>query len=86
MRESLAGASAVAQQLGGDAGQQLLSTAQHSFVNGFTGTLLIAVAVAAIGAVVSWFVLPRARVVEEGGAPDAAVAAQPGEADARTGS
>lgn len=65
VRESLAGAAAVAQELGGTAGARLLSTAQQSFVNGFSGTLLVAVGVAVAGAVASLLVLPRSRVPEE---------------------
>ncbi|MBK3562680.1 MFS transporter [Streptomyces sp. MBT62] len=83
VRESLAGAHAVAQQLGGDAGQRVLNAAQHSFVDGFTGTLLIAVAVAGLGAIASAFILPRERVAEDDGTLDAALAAQPGDANAR---
>ncbi|WP_406500175.1 DHA2 family efflux MFS transporter permease subunit [Streptomyces sp. NBC_00846] len=86
VRESLAGAAAVAEQVGGAAGERVLSAAQASFVNGFTGTLLIAVAVATVGAVASAFILPRQRVVEADGATDAALPAQPGEAGVRAGS
>ncbi|PSM39897.1 hypothetical protein C6Y14_28860 [Streptomyces dioscori] len=85
VRESLAGASAVAQEIGGAAGERVLSAAQESFVHGFTGTLTVAVAVAAVGAIASAFILPRGQTVEEDGAPAADVPAEP-EADARTGS
>lgn len=81
VRESLAGASAVAQQVGGAAGQRVLQAAQDAFVGGFTTTLLIAVGIAVVGAVVSAFVLPRARVADEGTLA-ADQAAQPGSTDA----
>jgi MFS family permease len=71
VRESLAGASAVAQQMGGSAGQKVLDAAQHSFVGGFATTLLIAVGVAVAGAVTAALVLPRDRVAEDDGTAQA---------------
>ncbi|WP_329553639.1 MFS transporter [Streptomyces sp. NBC_00696] len=85
VRESLAGASAAAKQLGGAAGERVLSAAQHSFVHGFAGTLLVAVGVAAVGAVASLVILPSARTAADDGASSAGLPVQP-EADARTGS
>ncbi|MGW3647545.1 MFS transporter [Streptomyces sp. NPDC000878] len=85
VRESLAGASAVAQQMGGAAGERVLSAAQASFVHGFSGTLMVAVAVAVVGAVASAFILPRGQTVEKDGAVAADLPTQP-EAGARTGS
>ncbi|MGA5452723.1 MFS transporter [Streptomyces umbrinus] len=85
VRESLAGATAVAQQMGGAAGERVLSAAQQSFVHGFTGTLMVAVGVAVVGAVVSAFILPRGRTMDEDGTLSADVPAEP-EAGARAGS
>lgn len=61
VRESLSGAASVAERLGGTAGARVLDAAQHSFVNGFAATLLIAVIVAVVGALASAVVLPRGR-------------------------
>ena len=81
VRESLAGASATAEQLGGAAGRRVLDAAQHSFVGGFATTLMIAVGVAVAGALTTAFVLPRARVAEDGATAQAEVAAPGGKAD-----
>jgi EmrB/QacA subfamily drug resistance transporter len=55
---SIASAGAVAHELGGTAGQQLLAAARQGFVDGASTGLLIASAVAALGAVVAWRYLP----------------------------
>ncbi|WP_062214442.1 MFS transporter [Streptomyces sp. NBRC 109706] len=70
VRESLAGATAVAEQTGGATGQRLLETAQQAFVSGFAATLTVAAAVAAIGAIVSAFVLPRTRLDPDEDGPE----------------
>jgi EmrB/QacA subfamily drug resistance transporter len=67
VRESLAGASVVAQQLGGDTGRRVLEAAQQSFVDGFAPTLIIAVGVAVAGALATAFILPRARIADGDG-------------------
>ncbi|MEV7035755.1 MFS transporter [Streptomyces sp. NPDC093272] len=82
VRESLAGAHAVAQQLGGSAGRRVLDAAQHSFVGGFATTLLIAVGVAVAGALATAVVLPRDRVSEADGTSMADDAVRGDSADA----
>lgn len=60
----------------------MLDAAQQSFVGGFTGTLLIAVGVAAVGALAAAFILPRARVADEDGTAQSEAAARSDSADA----
>jgi EmrB/QacA subfamily drug resistance transporter len=68
-RDSLAGAMALADRIGGPGGERLASTAQQAFVDGMHTAVIVAAAVAAAG---SLFVLaalpgrePRAAVVPE---------------------
>ncbi|MEV6974454.1 MFS transporter [Kitasatospora sp. NPDC093806] len=84
VEESVAGAAAVAGRLGGDAGRRLLEGAQDAFVDGFAGTLSIAVAVAVVGALVAALALPRGRTVgvDEVGEPAAAAQSPEGTAPA----
>src|SRR5690606_26684868 len=56
--------------------------AQQSFVGGFATTLLIAVGVAAVGAVAAAFILPRSRVTGDDGTGRSEVAAHSDSADA----
>jgi EmrB/QacA subfamily drug resistance transporter len=57
-RESLAGALAVAQQVGGAPGQQLAATAQQAFVDGMHTAVIVAAAVAAAGSLLVLLALP----------------------------
>jgi EmrB/QacA subfamily drug resistance transporter len=63
-RESLAGASQVASQVGGVAGDTLLRAAQAAFVEAMIPTVLIGASVAVAGAFVAFRFLPK-RVVPE---------------------
>jgi EmrB/QacA subfamily drug resistance transporter len=61
----LGGALAVAQRIGGQAGEALVHTARSAFVSGMHTTALVAAGVALAGALLSALFLPaRARVVE----------------------
>jgi hypothetical protein len=55
---SIANADTVAQHAGGPAGEQILALATSGFVNGAQTGLLVAAAVAVLGAVVAWRYLP----------------------------
>ena len=58
IRDSLAGASAVAAQIGGDAGTFLLTTARHAFVDAMAWTSVIGAVVAVGGALIALVWLP----------------------------
>jgi EmrB/QacA subfamily drug resistance transporter len=72
--DSIGGASAVAERLGGDAGAQLAATAETAFTSAMGSALTVAAAVALAGALVALLVLP-ARGRERAEKP--AVAATP---------
>ena len=77
-RESLAAASAIAGQVGGDAGAQLLTTAQRAFVDALSVTSLVGAAIALGGALVALVWLPSraaSPAVDDGEAVDPGVAA-----------
>jgi EmrB/QacA subfamily drug resistance transporter len=57
-RESLSGALAVAQHVGGAPGQQLATTAQQAFVDGMHTAVIVGAAVAALGALFVALALP----------------------------
>jgi EmrB/QacA subfamily drug resistance transporter len=56
---SIANAGTVAQQTGGTTGEQILALASRGFLDGARTGLLVAAAVAVLGAVVAWRHLPR---------------------------
>jgi hypothetical protein len=56
--QSLAGAAAVAQAVGGDAGAALLAAARQSFVDGMSWTAIVGIGFAVAGAVVAFAFLP----------------------------
>jgi len=69
------GAVAVASHVGGVAGAELLEAARASFVTAAGAGVLVAAAIAALGALLAWRPLPAAAAVERGGddlAPEAA--------------
>ena len=57
-RDSLAGALAVAERIGGPGGERLAATAQQAFVDGMHTAVLVAAAVAAAGSVLVLLALP----------------------------
>jgi hypothetical protein len=62
--ESLGVAISMANRIGGDAGQHLAAVARGSFVDAMGTTLLVAAAVAAIGSVITFVLLPsRSKAV-----------------------
>jgi len=58
VKESIAGAAAVAQAVGGDAGAAILASARQAFVDGMTWTAVIGVAFALAGAAIALRFLP----------------------------
>jgi len=68
-RDSLAGALAVAERIGGPGGDRLATTAQQAFVDGMHTAVIVAAAVAAAGSLLVLFALParepRAAAVPE---------------------
>ncbi|MDP9074769.1 MAG: MFS transporter [Actinomycetota bacterium] len=69
-KDSLGGALATANQLGGQPGQALAAAARHGFVGAMGPTFLVAAAVALVGAVIVVAFLP-ARAVDESAVPTA---------------
>jgi EmrB/QacA subfamily drug resistance transporter len=67
-RDSIAGASAVAERVGGSAGQALHHAANMAFVDGMQIAMLVAAAVTVVGAAVALVLLP-ARAPETAPAP-----------------
>jgi EmrB/QacA subfamily drug resistance transporter len=67
--EGLAGALAVAERLGGDAGRQLQEAAAQAFVDGIGLAALVASVVVLAAAVVSWFQLPSSHLAPVPGGP-----------------
>jgi len=67
-QDSIAGASAIAQRVGGAAGQALHHTANVAFVHGMQIAMLVAAAVTLVGALVALVLLP-ARAPETARAP-----------------
>jgi EmrB/QacA subfamily drug resistance transporter len=78
--DSLGHASAVADQIGGDAGAALSRAAETAFTSAMSSTLTVAAAVALAGALVALFVLPGQR--RERAEKSAFVAMQPAGAQA----
>ena len=69
VKESLAGAAAVAQVVGGDAGAALLAAARQAFVDGMSVTAVLGAGFAVAGAVVALAFLPdRVTTPAKGGA------------------
>ncbi|HET8846144.1 MAG TPA: hypothetical protein VFN35_32080, partial [Ktedonobacteraceae bacterium] len=58
-RDSIGSAAALADQLGGQAGQTVLHVAQSSFVTSIGPTVLIGAAISCCGALVAFIFLPR---------------------------
>jgi EmrB/QacA subfamily drug resistance transporter len=58
-RESIGGATVLAGQVGGQAGQAILDTAKAAFVQAIAPTVFVAVGIAACGALVALFFMPR---------------------------
>jgi EmrB/QacA subfamily drug resistance transporter len=56
--ESLGAAVGIAERIGGTGGAQLAAAAQEAFISAASGGLLIAAAVASLGALVAWRALP----------------------------
>jgi EmrB/QacA subfamily drug resistance transporter len=71
--QSLAGAAAVAQALGGDAGAAVLAAARQSFVDGMSWTAVVGVGFAMVGALIAFAFLPD-RVTTPGESADEAAA------------
>lgn len=76
VRNSIGPALAVAQQTGGVAGQALAETAKTAFVDGMSGTALLAAGFAVVGALIAFFFLPARPaepepVVSDGAQPHA---------------
>lgn len=76
VRDSFAGAAAVAAQVGGPQGQAILSTAKSAFVDAMSVTSLIGVGFAVAGVVVALRFLPDRAGPQR--APDGAVGGTPG--------
>ena len=66
-QESLGAAVGVAHQLGGIEGGQLARTAQEAFISAASHGLLIAAAVAVLGALIAWRALPARESAREVG-------------------
>ena len=64
-RDSIGPALEVARRLPGDAGQQLAAAARDAFVGGMGLAVLVAVAAAAVGAVLTWRYLPADHALED---------------------
>jgi EmrB/QacA subfamily drug resistance transporter len=65
-RDSVGAATIIAGQIGGQAGQALAAASKIAFVDSLSSTLLIAAAVAAVGAVVTLLLLPSRGAEPEG--------------------
>jgi EmrB/QacA subfamily drug resistance transporter len=63
---SIASAAGVADQAGGTTGEQILALATGGFIDGARTGLLVAAAVAVLGAVVAWRYLPRGNIATPG--------------------
>ena len=67
---SIAGAARAAEQAGGTTGDQILALATGGFIDGARTGLLVAAAVALLGAFVAWRCLPRRVVATPAGRSD----------------
>jgi MFS transporter, DHA2 family, integral membrane protein len=75
--ESLVGAIAVAQTIGGEAGATVLDVARQAFVDGMSATAIVGIGFAVAGAVIAFAFLPD-RVTEPDGSDEAATVSAPG--------